>query len=86
MGRVLRVVTGTMGAEVSDAVVMVVNASKGDPGDVKRYGQSLEVRRGDEQSGDKDNEIGLLVSRYAGRFNFEVEARPRISSLGQGRV
>ena len=39
MGRVLRVVTGTMGAEVSDAVVMVVNASKGDPGDVQRYGQ-----------------------------------------------
>ena len=46
---------------------MVVNAGKGDPGDVKRYGQSLEVRRGDEQSGDKDDEIGLLVSRYAGR-------------------
>ena len=41
MGRVLRVVTGTMGAEVSDAVVMVVNASKGNPGDVKRYGQRL---------------------------------------------
>ena len=39
MGRVVRVVTGTTGAEVSDSAVMVVNASKGNPGDVERYGQ-----------------------------------------------
>ena len=48
--------------------------------------RELEVGRGDDQGGDKDDEIGLSVSRYAGRFNFEVEARPRISSLGPGRV
>ena len=35
--------------------------------------RELEVGRGDDQGGDKDDEIGLSVSRYAGRFNFEVE-------------
>ena len=48
--------------------------------------RDLEVGRGDEQGGDKEDEIGLSVSRYVSRFNFEVEARPRISSLGPGRV
>ena len=49
-------------------------------------GRDLEAGRGYGQGGDKDDEIGLSVSRYVSRFNFEVEARPRISSLGQGRV
>ena len=39
--------------------------------------RDLEVGRGDEQGGDKDDEIGLSISRHAGRFNFEVETRCR---------
>ena len=43
--------------------------------DTERY---LEVRRGNEQGGAKDDKIGLSISRHAGRFNFEVEARLRV--------
>ena len=48
--------------------------------------RGVQVGRWDEQGGDKDDEIGLSVSKYVSRFNFEVEARPRVSSLGPGRV
>ena len=39
MGRVVRVVIETMGAEVSDSAVMVISMSKGDTGYVKQYGE-----------------------------------------------
>ena len=35
--------------------------------------RELEVGRGDDRGGDKDDEVGLSISRHAGWFNFEVE-------------
>ena len=42
-----------------------------------------EMSRGGKE---EDDEIGLLINRYAGRSNFEVETRGRVSSLSPRRV
>ena len=73
MERVVRVVTGTTEAEVSDSTIMEIRVSKGILETSNDTDIDLEVRRGDKQGRAKDDEIELSVRKYAGRSNFEVE-------------